>query len=228
MRFANENQTQRKYLKSFGALGRLSARTGIKPLTLGQMIIEEKRPEFVKYVKNAGMIPETNPVKLAVQTALIHQNRIAKKMRETGLPLAEAEKQVFHDDDVRSYTGDAENFAPALLAVASSVGGAGIEAINRKRQEKGKKPILSGKFWTNLREKTKGVTLAQTEGGGLNIDVAGRPSTPPSSEIGAGLSAMQTQLEKEGQKSFFLKNKYWIIAGIIVLVVGAYFLIKKK
>lgn len=228
MRFANENQTNRAYNMGFGALGRLSARTGIKPLTLGQMIIEEKRPEFIKYVKRAGMVPETNPVKLAVQTTLIHQNRIAKKMRETGLPLAEAEKAVFHDDDVNSYTGEAENFAPALLAVASSVGGAGIKAINDKRAKTGKKPILSGKFWTGLRDKLKGVTLAQTEGGGLNIDVAGKPTGAPSSELGAGLSAMQTQLEKEGQKSWFLKNKYLIIAGVLILIVGAYFLIKKK
>lgn len=227
MRFANENATHRKYLVSFRALGRLSARTGIKPLTLGQMIIEEKRPEFIKYVKNAGMIPETNPIKLAVQTTLIHQNKIAKKIKETGLPFDEAEKQVFHDDDVNSYTG-VENFAPALLSVASSVGGAGIKAINDKRAKTGKKPILSGKFWTSLKEKLSGVTLNQTEGGGLNIDVAGRSTGAPTSELGAGLSAMQTQLEKEGQKSFFLKNKYLIIAGVVVLVIGAYFLIKKK
>ena len=227
MRYTNQNERVIKFNRSFGALARLSNRTGIKPLTIGQMIIEEKRPELEKYVKSYGMIPDSNPVKLAVQTTLIHQNRIAEKIKQTGLPLEQAEAKVFEDDDLQEFSG-AENFAPALLAVAQSVGGAGISAINKKREEKGKKPILSGKFWTGLKDKLKGVTLAQTETGGLNIDIAGRPSGAPTSELGAGLSAMQTQLEKEGQKSWFLKNKYWVIAGIIILIVGAYFIIKKK
>lgn len=227
MRFLNQNDKAIKFNRSFGALARLSNRTGIKPLTLGQMIIEEKRPEIEQYVKRYGLIPETNPVKLAVQTTLIHQNRLAKKIKETGLPINLAEIEVFKDDDLQEFSG-AENFAPALLAVAQSVGGAGIQAINKKREASGKKPILSGKFWQNLKGQLKGVTLAQTEGGGLNIDIAGKPQGAPTSELGAGLSAMQNQLEKEGQKSFFLKNKYWIIAGIIILIVGAYFLLKKK
>lgn len=227
MRFLNQNEKVNKFNRSFEALTRLSNRTGIKPLTIGQMIIEEKRPEIEKYVRRFGMIPETNPVKLAVQTTLIHQNRLAKKIKETGLTLPQAEAKVFEDDDLQEFSG-AENFAPSLLAVAQSVGGAGIEAINKKREASGKKPILSGKFWQNLREKTKGVTLAQTEGGGLRVDVAGREQGAPTSELGAGLNAMQSQLEREGSKSFFLKNKYWIIAGIIILIVGAYFLLKKK
>jgi hypothetical protein len=227
MRYTNQNERVIRFNKSFGALARLSNRTGIKPLTIGQMIIEEKRPELEKYVKSYGITPDANPVKLAVQTTLIHQNRIAKKIKETGLPLEQAEAKVFEDDDLQEFSG-AENFAPALLAVAQSVGGAGISAINKKREANGKKPILSGKFWTGLKDKLKGVTLAQTETGGLNIGIEGKQQGAPTSELGAGLSAMQDQLIKEGQKSWIMKNKYWLIAGIIILIVGAYFIIKKK
>jgi hypothetical protein len=196
-----------KFKKGFEGLQKLSNKTGLKPTTIGQMIIKEKESEFANYVKRAGMVPDSNPVKLAIQTTLIHSNNIAKKMKETGKTFKEAEKLVFAEEDRKEYfTGESENFAPLLLATAFSVAKEGIPKINDARIKQGKKPILSGPFWSSL----KGYTSQLNTGVQESI-----PAPLP--------------IELQEKPSFLKKNKYWVIAVLVVVVgFGIWYFVKKR
>jgi hypothetical protein len=201
------NTKEIKFKKGFEALNKLSVKTGLKPTTIGQMIIQEKRKDFENYVRKYGMNPESNPVKLAIQTTLIHSNNIAKKMKDTGKPFQEAEKLVFAEEERNEYfSGESENFAPLLLATAFSVAKEGIPKINEARVKQGKKPILSGPFWSSL----KGYTSQLNTGVQESI-----PAPLP--------------MELQEKPSFLKKNKYWLVAILIVLVgIGIWYFVKKR
>lgn len=193
-----------KFQKSFEGLNKLSAKTGIKPTTIGQMIIEEKRKDFETYVKKSGMVPDSNPVKLAVQVTLIHSKRIAKKMKETGKSYHDAETIVFAEEERNEYfNGESENFAPILIGMAFSVAKKAIDGINENNLKTGKKPILSGPLWSAV----KGYT----------------------SQINQGVQDSLPAPAPEEKQSFLKKNKYWVIAGLVVVVsLAIWYFVKKR
>ena len=127
-------------------------------------------------------------------------------MKETGKDYKEAERLVFSEEERNEYfSGDSENFAGTLLSTAFSVAKDGIAKINDARVQKGKKPILSGPFWSSVKGYTSQVNTGVQE------------------SIPAPLPA---ELEKP---SFLKKNKYWLVAVLVVLVgVGIWYYIKKK
>lgn len=217
---------EQEYYNSFNGLTRLSRKTGIKPRTIGLMIVEEKRPEIERYIRKYGRIPAKNPVDLSIQATLTHENNVAKVMRTKGLSYLDAQKVVFAEESALNFTG-AENFAPALLGLVASVGKAGIEGINKKRVQNGKKPILSGKFWQNLKDKTKGVDLT-TDGDNLNISIAGRKSTGEQTEIGAGLSGAQAEIERQAKRDYLKRNLPIIILALVGIGIAVFFIVKKK
>ena len=214
------------YYNSFNGLERLSKKTGIKPSTLGVMIVEEKRPEIERYVRKFGRIPAKNPVELSMQATLTHENNVAKMMRVKGLPYMEAQREVFAQESALNFDGS-ENFAPALLSLVASVGKKGIESANAKRIQNGKKPLMSGKFWQWLKSKTAGVSL-NSEGDNLNIGIAGRTRSGEQTELSAGLMGAQAELERQAKKDYLKRNLPFIILGVVALGVGIYFLAKKK
>lgn len=217
---------EEQYYNSFTGLERLSKKTGIKPATLGVMIVEEKRPEIERYVRRHGLIPAKNPVDLSVQATLTHENKVAGIMRKQGLPYREAQKVVFMEESALNFTG-AENFAPALLSLVASVGKKGIDATNKKRAQSGKKPFLSGKFWTWIKEKTKNISLSN-DGDDLNIGIKGTKGTGEQTELGAGISGAQAELERQAKKDYLKRNLPIFIIIAVALGVGIYFLAKKK
>jgi hypothetical protein len=217
---------EQQYYQSFTGLRRLSKKTGIKPAQIGVMIVEEKRPEIERYIRKFGRIPAKNPVELSIQATLTHENNVAKIMRTKGLSYNDAQREVFEMESALNFTG-AENFAPALLGVVASVGRAGIEGINKKRIQNGKKPILSGKFWQSLKAKTSGVDLT-TDGDNLNISIAGRKRTGEQTELGAGLSGAQAEIERQAKRDYLKKNLPIIILALVGVGIAVFFLVKKK
>lgn len=217
---------EEQYFNSFTGLTRLSRKTGIKPRTLGVMIVEEKKPEIQRYVKRYGRTPSNNPVELSIQATLTHENNVAKVMRTQNLPYEQAQKVVFMEESALNFTG-AENFAPMLLGLVANVGKAGIEGINKKRIQNGKKPILSGKFWQKLKDKTAGVSLS-SEGDDLNVNIAGSKRTGEQTEIGAGLSGAQAELERQAKKDYLRKNLPIIILALVGIGIAIFFIVKKK
>lgn len=229
MRFLNDSNGQRKYHKGFIALQNLSKRSNIKPLALAQMIMEEKRDEINKYVKSGGMTPESDLRKLGIQVVLLHDRRVKKKMRETNLSHDEAEKLVLREEEVKSYTGESECFAPALLSVVTQVGGSAIDAINKKRQQQGKSPLMSGKGWSKVKGFLSQFSLSQKDEGGLRVDVKGTAGDgEPKTQLEAGLQGAQEGYKKEYIKNWIREHKLIVILIIGAVIVGGYFLLKKK
>lgn len=217
---------EKQYYQSFTGLERLSKKTGIKPATLGVMIVEEKRPEIERYIRKFGRIPAKNPVDLSIQATLTHENNVAKVMKAKGLPYMDAQRVVFVQESALNFTG-AENFAPALLSLVASVGKKGIESANVKRVQSGKKPLLSGKFWQWIKSKTSGVSLS-SDGDDLNVNIKGRKETGEQTELGAGLSGAQAELERQAKKDYLKRNLPIIILALVGVGIGIYFLVKKK
>ena len=203
------------------AVKKLSIKTGLTPDAVKLTIIEEKRPEIEKYVKNAGQVPSKNPVLLATQVTLIRERKIADKMKISGKGYDESSAILNAEEERQSYTGGDENFVGALLSVITSVGAKGIEGINSKRKETGKKPILSGSFWQSLKNKVsvteEGITL--NTGGGKPMK---------DTELTRGLTAAQDELEAQGKKSWLKKNLVLIILGVVILAAAIWYFTKKK
>ena len=212
---------KQRFKKHLIGVKRLSKKTGLTPDAIKLTIIEEKRPEIEKYVKNAGQTPSANPVTLATQVTLIRENKIKEKMKLTGKPYDEANIILNDEEERQSYTGGEENFVGALLSVITSVGAKGVEGINAKRKETGKKPILSGAFWQSLKNK---VTVTD-ENITLNTG-GGKPMKD--TELTRGLTAAQDELERQGKKSWLKKNLVLIILGVLILAAAIWYFTKKK
>jgi len=215
------------FRKGLLALKDLSEKNGVSPETLGQVIIKQNQPKIEQYVRQYGAEPDTrNPVALAVQATLIHEKRIEGKMREKGIDdYGQAEDLVFAEDQ-ESFSGGDENyqeFAPALLAVVAGVGKAGIEAINKNREKKGKKPILSGKFWQGLKDKTSGIDI-DSDGDRLTIGVDGKPRKASDSDLSAAWDGARAELERQAKKDWIKQNLPKIAIAIVAIIAIVFFI----
>ena len=215
-----------KYNRGFIGLRNLSRKTGLKPELVGEMIIKEKRGEIARFVKEAGMTPDTDSTGLAIQATIAHQKRVEQKAKQENLSLSEAENKVLDRQEFLSYTGNVEDFDPSLLAVVASVADKGVQALNAKRVQQGKKPILSGPFWQSLKTKTKNVGLS-AEGSDLNIKIRGG-ETPTDSQLAAGLGGAADEIERIKKREFIKKNAVWFALAGVAIIVLIYLAIKKK
>lgn len=222
-------QRKRKIAAGYKTLGSLSQIHNLPADVIGQKIINQRRPEIESYVTAAGLVPAENPAALATQAYLIHNDRIENAMQRYGIIDVEAGENFVLEQDAQSFDDNEQtpfnSFAPALLAVVGAVGKKGVEAINDKRIKNGKKPILSGKFWDFLKNKTE---LSQ-DGSNLDIKIKGNPNAgePSQSELAAGFRAAQAELEAQAKADYLKKNlPLFIIIGIAVIA-AIYFIVKK-
>lgn len=218
---------RKKYNAGFRALNKLALKYNTTPDEVGKMIIEEKAPEVIRYIETNGHKPPKTIQGIAGMAAYIHEKKIQDKIKQTGnSDYTLAENSVFQDEaeaaETASYNGEEYNdFAPGLLAVIGAVGKKAIEGINKKRESKGKKPILSGAFWQKFKDKTSPVTVA-AEGDDLNIRVNAMQGNKKmsDSELAAGWNSAKAELERQAKADYINKNKpLFIIAGIVAVII---------
>lgn len=220
-----------KYQSGFKELQDMSIKAGLPADIIALRIMKQRRPEIAAYVAKNGQMPKDSLPELALQAAMVHESKVAAKMNE-GIPSYDiAENAVFAEEqqeyDSAAFDDSYQDFAPALLAVVGTVAKAGINAVNAKREEKGKKPILSGKFWQFLKSKTENVDVS-TDGDKLVIGIDGKPRKATDSELAAGLAGSMEEIERQKKKEFLKRNLPFIIAGVVLLIVVVYFIAKKK
>lgn len=221
------------YYEGFSLIGKKAKAAGVTSSDVAAQIIANNVKSIQDYVRRGGNIPETNLVKLAVQAQLTHENSIAKKMRLENLTYEAAEKRVLAEENRKQYyNGDSEEFLGLTLAAITATAKKAIQKINEVRAQNGKKPLLSGKFWQNLKKKGADADLQiqQTDSGRIVLSgkLPSTTSTGASSELGAGLEAAGAEIESQKKKEFLKKNLIWIILGGVVLIGGIIYLARKK
>lgn len=222
---------KKQYYDSFDEIQSYASQSKLPADIIALRVVKKNMPRIKKYVSEAGQIPSENIPELALQATLIHESKVASKMKN-GIPSYEAaENEVFRDEqqkfDSSAFDDSYQDFNPAILGAVATVAKAGVTAINKKREEKGKKPILSGKFWNFLKSKTENIEVS-TEGDRLVIGVDGKPRKATDSEIAAGLNASIEEIEKQKKKEWMKKNLPIIIVFAVIIIVGVYFLARRK
>jgi hypothetical protein len=229
MRFIN---IRKKYQNSQRAIADVAKKKGIPVEAVALQAVKEKLPAVRKYVTAAGLIADENPVNLSIQAAIAHENKIKHKMESQGITdYFVAENAVFNDE-ADNFDGDdeVENFAPALLAVVGTVAGKGIEGINQKREQRGKQPILSGKFWQNLKSKF-GNVRAQVGEDEVRLRLQANPNvrqTGEQTELGAGIIAARGELERQAKKDYLRRNLPVVLIVSALVIVAVIYFAKKK
>jgi hypothetical protein len=220
-----------EYYEGFSLLNKKSKAAGVTTSDVALQIIANNVKSIQDYVRRGGNIPETDLLKLSVQAGLTHENAIAKKMRLENISYEAAEKKVLAEENRKQYfSGEDEQFLGLTLAAITDLAKKGIAKINEVRNQKGKKPLLSGKFWQKLKSKGEkaGLELKQTDEGKISLSANLPSTTGKQTEVGAGLEAIGTELESQKKKEFFKKNMIWIILGAVVLIGGVIYLARKK
>ena len=217
---------------AFRTIDKLASDNNIKKESAALLVVKNRATEIEDYVAAHGVVPAKNPASLAVQATLIHEGKIEDKTA-AGVPnYFEAENSVMQDEIDFFKNGMSDNFlGGSLLGSILSAGKAGIEAINKKKIAQGKKPILSGKFWQNLKVKVGDKVTATRDDDGYNVSIAApRPAPTPESEksaIQAGIDAAMASIERQKKQEFLQKNMPYIIGGVIALIVLIFVLRKK-
>lgn len=211
-----------KYRNGAKALHFVSQQKGKRPEDMALEIVEEKAPQIIKYIKFNGYTPAKTAEGIATQAALIHEEKIKSYIRD-GYPYEEAEEIALSETESEGYDGDYNDFAPALIAVIGNAGKAGIEAINKKREKEGQKPILSGAFWQQFKKKTQGVDVG-SDNDDLLLRIKGNESPyDPNNPF----SAIAKQIEEDKKREYLQKNLPLIILVTLVLIGLAYYIGRK-
>lgn len=222
---------KKQYYDSFDEIQSYASQSKLPADIIALRVVKKNMPRIKKYVLESGQTPSENPAELALQTAIIHERKIASKMNN-GIPSYEAaENEVFRDEQQKSdssaFDDSYQDFNPAILGAVATVSKAGVTAINKKREEKGKKPILSGKFWNFLKSKTENIEVS-TEGDRLVIGIDGKPRKATDSELAAGLTASMEEIERQKKREWMKRNLPVIIIIAVAVLAGVYFLARRK
>lgn len=227
-------QKRKKLNAAIATLDRIASSNGITKETAALEVVKNRLPIVEDYVASHGVIPAKNPASLAIQATLIHEDKINEKMDNGISNYIEAENAVFMDE-ADNYDGEeVSNFlSGSLLGSVLAAGKSGIEAINKKRVATNKKPILSGKFWQNLKTKVgdKINVERDSEGYKVEIDAPEKPTKESDTEIANGMRAARDRfIDKETARyanDWFDRNKFYILA-IVALAVFVFVMNKKK
>ena len=224
-------QRRKAYYNSFDELQNFASKENLPADIIALRVMRANLPKIKKYVATNGQQPSDKLPDLALQATMIHENKVLAKM-QNGIPSYDAaEADVFREEqqqfDASAFDDSYSDFNPAILGAVATVAKAGVTAINKKREEKGKKPILSGKFWSFLKSKTENIDVS-TEGDRLVIGIDGKPRKATDSEIAAGLEASMAEIESQKKREWMKRNLPIIIIGAVLVIAAVYFIARRK
>lgn len=210
-----------KYLKSKNATARafrthekIAQLNGITPENVALKIVHNRRKDIAAYIKNNGVNPAVNAQALALQAKLIHERKVAD-IQTKGIPDYESAENALLQNQIEQEESGFDNFiGGSLLGSIFRAGDSALEKVNKKRIEKGKKPILSGKLIEKIR---KNVTLTADE---QRLVIAAKlpdnkPQPKSQSEIKAAIDGIKESLEKDAKTDFLKDN-------ILVVIIAFY------
>ena len=203
-------------------IDRLARKHKKNPFTLARDIVEHQKKGIHQWVKRHGHIPKENPMALAAQTTVIHENKINEKMR-SGIPSYDgAENAVFYDEQLSEDRGNYEDFDPSVLGAIFKAGDAAIMAVNSHRAKNGRKPILSGKAYTNFKKKITDNIHIDGQNITYTLPTGTEQTEEEQSDLKIALGAAKHSLVSTAQKDWLKKNLpiiLFVVAAVVVIVI---------
>lgn len=216
-----------KYLKSLEATRRalnthtkIARLNGVTPEHVATTICENRRKDLEAYIKNNGATPAKNPGALALQAMIIHERKIFD-IQSKGIPDYKNAQNSLLQNQIEQEESGIDNFiGGSLLGSVFRAGDSALNKVNKKRIEKGLKPILSGKLAEKIR---KNVTLTADEqriviAANLPEDKGPKKS---GGQISAAIEGINESLTRDGKNDFLRENILFVIAafyGVIYLL----------
>lgn len=201
---------------------RHSKRLKKNPFLVARDIVENQKPGIHNWVKRHGHIPKDNPMALAAQATLIHERKIEDKMR-SGIPSYDgAENAVFYDEQLSEDRGNYEDFDPSVLGAIFKAGDAAIQAVNSHRVKSGRKPILSGKAYTNFKKKITDNIHIDGQNITYTLPTGSEQTEEEQSDLKIALGAAKKSLVSTAQKDWLKKNLpiiLFVLAAVVIVVI---------
>ena len=217
MKYLRSKQATENALRTHEKIAQMQ---GCSPEYVARKIVENRKKDIGNYIKNNGFNPAENPSALALQALLIHDGKI-KDMQSKGIPDYYIAENTLLQKQIEQEESGFDNFiGGSLLGSIFRAGDAALDKVNKKRLEKGLKPILSGKLAEKIR---KNVKLSVEENrivlaANLPDDKGPKKSD---SQIGAAIEGINESLTKDGKNDFIHDNLLVIVIafyGVIYLL----------
>ena len=220
----NPHDKKRDYVKQMKALD-LAAVTGNLPVEeLALQQVKENIPQLRQYVIERGEQPENNPIALAAQVTLLHEQAIWDKVENEGIPDYEAaENQVLAEEQQKEDSGEISQFGGYFLGSICKAGQKALAKINEKRVAKGKKQLLAGKKGKALQAKIEKHIEVEKVIERQQPQKAQKENQLKNTVAGAFVTGFIDDVEKEKTKAAINKYLPFIIIGAVAL-----FLIGRK
>lgn len=196
----------------------------LEPSTVALQNVQAQQPLINSYVQSQGQVPQPNPAALALQANSLFQSQIEQKQAQ-GVP----DFDVAHDaviSDMQDSWGDeeSEEFFGDLFSSIYKAGSALIGKINKKREDKGLKPLFAGKNWQKMAEKMANNETVIEDGLNANerallaltrkeIDVAKKNDSP----VGAAVRAIKADQTRQAIRDYL---PYIVIAAVVIYLIG--------
>lgn len=218
----NSDSKVNGYIQSLKAVDLIAYKAKTKPEIIALKVIKENLPLINRYVVEHGEVPEKNPIALAAQATVLHENKIWHKIENEGIPDYEsAEKEVLQEEQLLEDKGEISNFGGGILGVVFKAGSKALEKINVKRVKANKKPILGGEKGKKLLEKIqKHAEIEDSSGNGKNP-----LSKYKDTDTGIFLNELAKEVEAQKTKKALKKYLPLIIVGVFIIII---FVVKYK
>lgn len=220
------NTKKQGYIGSMKAVDEMALKAGVKPEIIALQIIKENLPTIQQYVIEHGEKPETNPISLAAQATLLHEQKIWDKVENDGIPdYDSAENEVLAEEQAAENRGEISSFLGSILGVVFKAGARALPKINEKRRKAGKKEILAGEKGQRLLNKVNRHVEIEAIYDAQNDARNNAGSKFKQTDAGIFLSSLSDEVES--QKTMEAVKKYLPYA-IIAIIAIIYFARKSK
>lgn len=217
---------------ALSTIDKISADNNLQPEAVALKVVENNREKIEDYIAQNNIVPAKNPASLAVQATLIHEGKVYDKIDNGVKDYFQAGRAVMQDEIDFFENGIYSDFiGGSLLGSILSAGKAGIDKINTQRTAKGKKPILSGKFYQNLKTKVGDKVQVIRDDNGYKIEVdAKRPQATPDAQKSAldlFITGAVDDVERQKKREVLRKSLPYVIGGVLATILIIVLLRKK-
>lgn len=212
------------YIGAMQAVDTMAIKAGVKPEIIALQIVKENLDQVRQYVIEHGEKPESDPIALAAQATLLHEQKIWDKIENGGIPdYDSAENEVLAEEQAAENRGEISNFLGSILGVVFKAGTKALDKINAKRVKAGKKPILAGEKGQKLLSKVNQHIQVEAIN---DMNDTGNDGSGAFRKTDTGIFLNSLANEVESQKTMEAVKKYLPFA--VIAIIGIIYFARKS